>query len=126
MPYVGEGTAIFNSLHVGAITPFLLKLLNLALQEQGPQGSVYERCYLIGGRETGYKKVAEAFAKLFYWEGVISTPQAKSVSLEEAGKGELPMLMANEMRFVSNRAKALGYKHEEPDLIKYLSTQTRY
>ncbi len=125
MPYVGEGSALFNSLHVAAITPFLLKVLDLALQGKSPRASVYERCYLIGGQEVGYKETAEAFAKLFYGEGVISSPHAKSVSLKEAGEGELPMLMASNMRFVSNRANALGYKHQEPSLVEYLRTQTR-
>ncbi|KAJ9607273.1 hypothetical protein H2200_008346 [Cladophialophora chaetospira] len=125
VPYVGQGTAIFNNLHVRSITPFMLKVLDHALQEQSPQGSVYERCYLIGGQEVPYKEVSEAFAKLFYAEGLTSSSEAKSVPLEEAGEGELPMLMASDMRFVSNRAKALGWKHDEVGLIEYLGQQTK-
>jgi hypothetical protein len=121
VPYVGEGTALFNSLHVGAISPFVLQVLDLALRDETPQGSVYERCYLIGGQETPYKEVSNAFAKVLHAEGVISSPHAKSVSLEESGEGELPMLMASNMRFVSDRAKSLGYKNEEVGLLEYLS-----
>jgi nucleoside-diphosphate-sugar epimerase len=120
VPYIGEGSARFNSLHVGAITPFMLKVLELALREESPQGTVHERCYAIGGKETPYKDIAAAYAKLFHAQGVIPQPEARSVSLEEAGVGELPMLMASDMRFVSNRAEALGYKNDEISLLDYL------
>jgi nucleoside-diphosphate-sugar epimerase len=123
VPYIGEGTAVFNSLHVGAITPFMLKVLDLSLKEDTPHGSVYERCYLIGGDDIPHKDAAGAFAKLLHTQGVVSSPEARGVSAEEAGKGELPMLMASNMRFVSTRAKALGYKHEEVGLAEFLGRQ---
>ncbi|KAI1611505.1 hypothetical protein EDD36DRAFT_420456 [Exophiala viscosa] len=115
VPYVGEGSAIFNCLHVKAITPFMLLLLGLALQEDSPQGSVYERCFIIGGQEMPWKTASGAFARSLHAEGVISSPEAKSVKLEEAGAGELPMLMASNMPFVSPRAQRLGYKHEQSE-----------
>jgi nucleoside-diphosphate-sugar epimerase len=124
VPYIGEGTAVFNSLHIAAVTPFVLQVLDLALKEATPQGSVYERCFLIGGRETRYKDIAEAFAEVLYNEGVISSPVAKSVERKDAGEGELPMLMSSDMRFVSNRAKKLGYKNEEVSLVQYLRGKT--
>jgi nucleoside-diphosphate-sugar epimerase len=121
VPYVGEGSTIFNWVHVDAISPFMLQVLDLTLREETPQGSVYERTYLIGGQEMPWKDASEAFAKVLHEEGVISSPEAKSVSLEEAGEGEVPMLMASNMRFVSNRAKKLGYRHDQPGLVEYLS-----
>ncbi|KPI38087.1 uncharacterized protein AB675_1069 [Cyphellophora attinorum] len=123
VPYIGEGTAVFNSLHIKAVIPFVLQVLDLALKDATPQGSVYERCFLIGGTETKYKDIAEAFAEVLYNEGVIASPVAKSVDRKGAGEGELPMLMSSDMRFVSNRAKKLGYKNEEVSLVEYLRSK---
>lgn len=124
VPYIGDGSALFNALHVKAITPFMLKVLDLALREDTPQGSVYERTFLIGGPAIPYKVAGEAFAKYLHTQGVVSSPQARSVTKEEAGAGELPMLMASTMRFESNRAKKLGYKNEEIGLVEYLEAAT--
>ncbi|KIW78506.1 hypothetical protein Z517_08343 [Fonsecaea pedrosoi CBS 271.37] len=121
VPYVGDGSALFNCLHVNAIAPFMLKVLDLALHEEYPQGSVYERCFLIGGPEVSWKKASDAFAKTLYAEGIVREPRARSVALEEAGGGELPMLMASNMRFVSRRAEKLGYKHNEVGLVEFLN-----
>ncbi|EXJ61426.1 uncharacterized protein A1O5_11741 [Cladophialophora psammophila CBS 110553] len=121
VPYIGEGSAIFNCLHVNAIAPFMLKVLDLALQDDTPQGSVYERCFLIGGEEIPWKNASEAFAKVLHTEGLVPSPQARSVTLEEAGEGELPMLMASNVMFASRRAEKLGYKHNEVGLVEFLS-----
>jgi nucleoside-diphosphate-sugar epimerase len=120
VPYIGEGSAIFNCLHVDAIAPFVLKVLDLALKPDEPQGTVYERCYLISGQEISWKEASEAFAKDLHAAGVISNPEAKSVTKAEAGEGELPMLMASDMRFKMTRATALGYTHNYPSLVEYL------
>ncbi|KAK4941151.1 hypothetical protein LTR10_018824 [Elasticomyces elasticus] len=126
VPYVGDGSAIFNCLHVKAITPFMLLLLGLALQEDKSQRSVYERCFIIGGQEMPWKAASEAFAKSLHAEGVIPSPEARSVKLEEAGGGELPMLMASNMRLTSPRAQRLGYKNEEVSLEEYLKQYDQY
>ncbi|KIX95724.1 uncharacterized protein Z520_08431 [Fonsecaea multimorphosa CBS 102226] len=121
VPYIGEGSAIFNCLHVNAIAPFMLKVLDLTLHEDTPQGSVYERCFIIGGPEISWKETSEAFAKTLYAEGIVPTPEARSVTLEEAGEGELPMLMSHNVKIVSRRAEELGYKHNELGLVEFLS-----
>lgn len=126
VPYVGEGSAIFNCLHVKAITPFMLLLLELALRGDSQKESVYERCFLIGGQEVPWKATSEAFARSLHAEGVISSPEARSVTLETAGGGELPMLMASNIRFVSPRSQRLGYKHEEVSLKEYLKKYDQY
>jgi nucleoside-diphosphate-sugar epimerase len=121
VPYVGEGSATFNCLHVKAVSPFVLLVLEQALRDEQPQGSVYERCFLIGAHHIPWKDAAEAFARRLHADGVVSSPEARSVSLEEALGGELPMLMASDMKFVSRRAERLGYRHEEVGLEEYLS-----
>lgn len=121
IPYVGEGTTTFNSLHVKDISPFVLLVLDLALRETSPSGSVYERCFIIGGQETTWKETSDVFARVLHAEGLVASPKAKSVNREGAGEGELPMLMSSTMRIVSDRAKKLGYKNEEVSLAEYMS-----
>jgi nucleoside-diphosphate-sugar epimerase len=121
IPYVGDGSSIFNSLHVKDVARFVSLILAQALKEE-VQGSVYERCFLIGGAEVQWKSVARAFANVFHSKGVISDPEAKSVALNEAGRGEIPMLMASDMRFVGPRAKRLGFQATEATLLAYLET----
>ncbi|KIW95874.1 uncharacterized protein Z519_02939 [Cladophialophora bantiana CBS 173.52] len=118
VPYVGEGSAIFNCLHVNAIAPFMLKVLDLALHDDTPQGSVSERCFPVGGEEINWKNVSETFAKVLHAEGLVPGPQARSVTLDEAGEGELPMLMASNVMFASRRAEKLGYKHNGVGLVE--------
>ncbi|KIW16120.1 hypothetical protein PV08_06171 [Exophiala spinifera] len=123
VPYVGEGSAVFNCLHVNAIAPFMLLVLDAAIHDASPRGSVYERCFLISGQKISWKDTAAAFAKSLHAEGVIVSPEARSVTLEEAGGGELPMLMASNMSFVLPRSERLGYKHEELGIVEYLEGQ---
>jgi nucleoside-diphosphate-sugar epimerase len=120
VPYVGEGSTIFNVIHVNAIAPFVLLMLDLALKEEKPNGSVYERCYIIGGQEVAWKEVAEIFARVFHARGLVASPEPKSVELSDAGEGEIPMLMASSVKFISPRAEALGYKHEYEGLEEFL------
>lgn len=99
----------------------MLLVLESVLREETPRGSVFERCFLLGGKELPWKRASEAFARSLHAEGVVAAPEARSVTLAEAGEGELPMLMASDMRFVSPRARRLGYKNEEVDLETYLN-----
>jgi hypothetical protein len=121
IPCIGDGTAILNSLHVKDVTPFVILLLSLSLREDSPKGSVYERCFIIGGIETPWKVASEAFAKAFHAKGLIKSPTAKRIGLEDAGEGEIPMLMSSNMRFVSPRAERLGFRNREAGLVEFLA-----
>jgi hypothetical protein len=120
VPYIGDGTAITNQLHVNAITPFMLKLLDLSLQPDAPQSSPFDRTYALGGTEIPWKDVSDVFAKAFHAKGITDSPEPKSVTLESAGEGEIPMLMSHDMRFIGPRAERLGYRYEEPDLLEWV------
>ena len=120
IPYVGDGTAIANQLHVLVVSPFVLRLLDLALQPSAPQGTQYERTFAIGGTEIPWKDVSAVFAKTLHAKGIIDSPKPRSVSLEEAGEGEMPMLMSHDMRFIGPRAERLGYKYDQPTFLEYV------
>lgn len=107
-------------LHVEECPPFIVKVLGLALATKEPEGSVYSRCYIIGANNDAWKDVSTAFAQLFHSKGMIDSPVPRSVSREEAGEGEIPMLMSKNMLFKSERAEKLGYKPTHPSLIEHL------
>jgi hypothetical protein len=138
VPYVGEGSTIFNTvspiepicttssvskkskIHVEDIPPFILQVLDLALKEKEPKGSVYSRIFIIGGQDNTWKEVSTAFAQAFHAKGVVDSPVAKSVSRPEAGGGEIPDLMAKGLHIKMDRAKRLGFKATHPSLLDHL------
>jgi nucleoside-diphosphate-sugar epimerase len=120
VPYIGAGTTLTNSIHANSAVSFVLLILALALRSDEPKGSTYERVYFIGGKETAWKDMANAFAKVFKESGILDDGDARSVSLEEAGKGEIPELMARDMRFVGPRAISLGYRNTDPGLEEFI------
>jgi nucleoside-diphosphate-sugar epimerase len=120
VPYIGDGTALANSIHANSAVTFVLRILELALKDNESKGSVYERAYFIGGKETAWKDMANAFAKVFEENGIVKEGVARSVGLEEAGEGEIPMLMARDMRFVGPRAISLGYRNTDPGLEDFI------
>lgn len=120
VPYVGDGTAIPNQLSAKAVTPFVLKVLDLSLEPSAPQGSPYERTYALGGTEIGWKEVSNVFAQAFHKKGIVKSPEARSVSPKEAGEGEIPMLMSHDTRFIGPRAEKMGFKYEKPTLLEFV------
>jgi nucleoside-diphosphate-sugar epimerase len=119
VPYIGEGTSIFNCLHVEDVAAFIPLILSKAL-EGDIKTSVYERCYILGGKEMQWKTAADAFAKALNTIGVVGSPNARSIQLAEAGKGEIPMLMSTNMRIVGPRAKTAGFHITNETLSEFL------
>ncbi|KAE8444729.1 hypothetical protein EG329_014289 [Mollisiaceae sp. DMI_Dod_QoI] len=123
VPYVGEGSSLFQSLHVEDFPPFVLKVVDEALKTDEPEGSVYSRCYIVSSQPTSWKETSTAFAKLLHAQGVIASPKPRSVKLEEAGEGELPNLQAGSMLFKNDRAKKLGFKPVKESVLEYLENE---
>jgi nucleoside-diphosphate-sugar epimerase len=123
VPYVGEGSSLFQSLHVEDFPPFVIKVLEESLRTDTPEESVYARCYIISSQATPWKIVSPAFAKLLHAQGVVDSPEARSVPLEEAGEGELPNLQAGSMLLKNERAKRMGFKPVKEDVIEFLEKE---
>ena len=126
MPYIGEGTSLFQSLHAADFPPFVLKVIDDALKNPEPTGSVYSRFYILSSQETTWKETSNAFAKLFHAQGIVATPEARGVPQAEAGTGELPHLLQGAIMLLKNdRAKRLGWKPVQPSLLEYLKNEWR-
>jgi len=122
IPYIGNGTAIANFIHVKAVTSFTLKLLDLSQEPSSPQGSSYERTFIIGGPDITWKGAAAAFSKAYHAKGLIASPEPRGVSFAEARGAGIQGIMSCDMRFISPRAERLGYKYDQPDLLQYVRT----
>jgi nucleoside-diphosphate-sugar epimerase len=123
VPYVGDGSSLFQALHVEDFPPFALKVVEEALRTDTPKESVYARCYIISSQAMPWKTVSGAFAKLLHAQGVVASPEARSVPLEQAGEGELPNLQAGSMLLRGERAKRLGFKPVKEDILVYLERE---
>lgn len=123
VPYIGDGSAIFETLHVADFPPFVLNVLAEAFQTPDPTGSVYSRCYFATSQGNTYKDISTAFAKLLCAEGVVNSPFPKSVPIEEAGSGEMPNLQASNMLLRNDRAIKLGWKPVQEGILEYLQSQ---
>ncbi|KAE9365195.1 NAD(P)-binding protein, partial [Stipitochalara longipes BDJ] len=123
VPYVGEGSSLFQSLHVEDFPPFVLQVLDESLKTDTPKESVYARCYIASSQSTPWKLVSPAFARLLHAQGIVDSPEARSVPLEEAGEGELPNLQAGSMLFKNERAKRLGFKPVKEDVLEFLDKE---
>jgi hypothetical protein len=114
-------------MHVLDTIPPVLRMLDLALKDKTPQGSVYERCYIIGANLDKWIDVSTKFAAVFHAQGIISSPVPKRVKAEDAGSGEIIFLMQRDMLFLSERAeRELGYKPQQMPLLKHLETALYY
>ena len=126
MPYIGEGSAVFPTIHVEDFPPFVVKVVDEALKNPEPSGSVYSRFYITSSQPTAWKDASNAFARLFHAQGIISSPEAKSVAFGEAGNGELGhLLQPSSMLLRNDRAKRLGYKPVKESLLEYLENEVK-
>lgn len=122
IPYVGAGTALVNAVHAKDVSRFVVLVLGKALEGYGSgEGeNAYERCFNIGGKFLTWKAVADAFAEALFKEGLVKEAKARSVSLDEAGVGEVPQLMASDQSYSFRRGERLGFEVKEVGLIEFL------
>jgi nucleoside-diphosphate-sugar epimerase len=121
IPYIGAGTTGANAVHTKDVSRFVLLVLSEAISSSlVKKESPCERCFIIGGKFMMWKDVANAFAKALFKEGIVKEGEARSVSLEEAGEGEVPKLMASDTKYTMGRSQKLGFVTKELGLIEFL------
>ena len=86
-PYVGDGTAVFRTVHVDDVVEIMILVFQKALDTWDSYQSedVYSHFYLCVDETVEWKDVALAFAGVAYRTGRISAPIVKSVQYEDAG-----------------------------------------
>jgi len=118
-PYVGDGTAVASTVHIGDAVPFITKIVGIAGTEK-PAGSAYSRYYILHGERVAWKDLSTELGKVLYKKGVISSPEPKSVPAAEAGAGEIGVLIGSNMLVRGDRAARLGFKPTQPSILVQL------
>ena len=87
-PYIGDGTAIYRSVHVDDVVELMMLVFQKALDtwDSYKPEDVYKHFYVAVDEVHTTKPVAEAFGQLLYRRGKIASPAARKVPYEEAGK----------------------------------------
>ncbi|KIW19596.1 hypothetical protein PV08_00169 [Exophiala spinifera] len=116
VPYIGEGTGLVSTVHVEDAIPFLTKIVGVAGTEK-PQGSAYERYYILHGERLAWRDFAAALAPVLYAKGQISSPEPKRVTVDEAGEGEEKHLLAANMLVKGDRAARMGFKPTHESML---------
>jgi len=116
VPYIGEGTAVLGAVHVEDTIPFIQKIVRMAGTEQ-PTGDAYSRYYILHGEKLNWRDFGKALAPILYAKGLVSSPEPRRISIDEAGEGEAKYLLAGNMLVRGDRAARLGFKPEHPSML---------
>lgn len=116
VPYIGEGTAVVSTVHVEDAIPFIQKIIRVAGTEQ-PMGNAYSRYYILHGERLNWRDFGSALAPILYAKGLVSSPEPRRVSIDEAGEGEAKHLIAGNMLVQGDRAARLGFKPVQPSML---------
>ena len=86
-PYIGNGTAVWRTVHVDDVVDLTILVFQKALDtwDSYRPEDVFSHYYIAADEAPLQKPIAEAFADLVYRRGKIPAPVAKSVSYDEAG-----------------------------------------
>ncbi len=91
-----------------------------------PEDSPYKRVYIIGSNNDNWKDISTVYARGFHALGVISSPEPKSIRLEDAGEGEIANLMGANMTVKCDRAIKVGFKPTHPTLLEYAEEALKF
>lgn len=94
-------------------------MLEFSLSDE-PKGSVYERCYIIGSQNDPFKDICAAFARIFHAKGIVSSPEAKSITLAETSDlaSRIWRVISSSVLVKNERAVKLGYKATQPSWLE--------
>jgi hypothetical protein len=96
-----------------------MRILDLAVTQE-VTGSAESRYYLVYGERVAWKDLATVLAKTLHKKGVFPTPEPRSVSIEQAGEGEIPKLLGSNMLMQGDRAAALGFKPTARSILEHI------
>lgn len=87
---------------------------------QEATGSAESRYYIIYGERVSWKDVATVLAKTLHKKGVLPSPEPRSVTIHEAGEGEIPKLLGSNMLMQGDRSATLGFKATARSILEHI------
>ena len=119
VPFVGDGSAVLATTHIVELVSFLLKIVERAA-EGSAEGSVYSRWYNIQTKRVAWKDVATELAKVMFAKGIFQSKEPKSVSIDDAGQGEVKYLVGSNMLMDGPRAAQMGHKSTQRSILEQM------
>ncbi|KAI9708952.1 MAG: hypothetical protein M1820_003646 [Bogoriella megaspora] len=120
LEYIGSGSALISAVHVVDVADFIVKLIDLAVSGP-PDGSVYERFYIVENSAVSWKALQTEFAKVLYRKGVITSPVAESISFEKAnGYHRSCRILGANMLMKGPRGIRMGFKATHRDILEQI------
>ncbi|KDQ11527.1 hypothetical protein BOTBODRAFT_177147 [Botryobasidium botryosum FD-172 SS1] len=113
--YVGEGSNVYETIHVNDLIDIYLRVFKLSL-EGPPKTNAYQRYFIATARRHSWKDVMTSIGDALYDQGHIKTPGAQSVSFQEAGR--LARFMASNCNCLAKRAAELGWAPKEKSYVE--------
>lgn len=90
------------------VVPCLLKIVERAAA--GPaERSAYNRFYILETQHVTWMELATQLAHIMHQKGIFSSPEPKSVSIDQAGEGEVKYLTGSNMLIHGDNAAKMGY-----------------
>ncbi|CAG7854911.1 SubName: Full=Uncharacterized protein {ECO:0000313/EMBL:CCA70316.1} [Serendipita indica DSM 11827] len=113
--YVGEGTNVWNNVHIADLVDLYIIVTKLATSELGPAAKVdsYHKFFWGSAGKHVWGDVAREIGKALKAKGLVETAEAKSVPPSPA-----LMFMANNSLTVANRSFKNGWSPKGPSLVE--------
>ena len=93
-----------------------MKIVDLAATGP-PKDSVYQRYYIVENSTVTWKQLATELAKALHSRGVVSAPEARSMSFDDEGLGPFKFVQGANMLMKGPRAAKIGFKAAHPDIL---------
>jgi len=117
--YVGEGSNIFETVHIKDLVDLYLRVYNLAIAGP-PKTNPYERYYIATSGKHSWKEISSSIAEALYKKGHIDSPDPKSINFQEL-PGPIGSVVAANVNCRVGRALSLGWVPKERSLLEDMS-----
>ncbi|CEL59919.1 hypothetical protein RSOLAG1IB_09203 [Rhizoctonia solani AG-1 IB] len=118
--FAGEGTNIWCNIHIQDLVQLYTRVIShgFAPVESATKVDAYNNYYFAASSEDAIKDMVELMASILYKKGLVDSPHAQSLSLEDQDGKLLALYLGHTSRAVSVRAKSLGWSPKENKLTE--------
>ncbi|KAH7099275.1 NAD(P)-binding protein [Auriculariales sp. MPI-PUGE-AT-0066] len=119
---VGEGTNVWNNVHIADLVVLYGIVLKRALADVDKKASPYEKFYFGSVKKHVFGEVQREVGKLLYSHGLVPNAEAERVEFKDIAKSAfLLKYVANNSQSRSDRGFAAGWKPVAPSLFEALT-----
>jgi len=116
--YVGEGSNIYEGVHLKDLIDLYLRVYKLAVAGP-PKTNPYERYYIATSGKHSWKEITSSIGEQLYKKGYVDSPEPKSIDIKEAGP--FASIVAANVNCRVGRALGLGWAPKERTFLEDVS-----